>query len=193
MLRPFSFASSCAIALLLSSAPGVAAATLPLTLTFDAAASRDRKTLDLSDLPGELPRDWSGYEALVLEVRASSTQRVYLRVHTAGGTSRVLFFPYQNVWIRAAIPIEMLAAPPKTGDDMASVGNRSRTGYYLRLWGPFAPLTAVESISFELDHPVGAPTLEIRSVKLAKESPGDAVLEGLPVVDPLGQYVHVSK
>jgi hypothetical protein len=182
------FLLSCATALLLWGPPPAESATLPLTLTFDEGQTEHR--LALADLPGDLPRDWSRYEALVLEVRASATERVYLRVHTADGASRVLFFPYANVWIRAAIPLEMLAAPPKTGHDMASVGNRSRTGYYLRLWGPFVPLTAVEALSFEIEHPVGTPTLEIRSVGLA---PGDDVLEGLPVVDPLGQYVHMSE
>jgi hypothetical protein len=161
---------------------------LPTTLTF--GPERTKALLALDDLPGVLPRDWSGHEALVLELRASTTQRVYLRVHTAEGASRVLFFPYPNVWIRAAIPLEMLGAPPKTGHDMASVGNRSRTGYYLRLWGPFVPLVDVEAISFQIEFPVGAPTLEVRSVSLAKTSPGDAVLEGLPVVDALGQYTR---
>jgi hypothetical protein len=190
MLKRLFQLSPAAVALLLCTVPGAAAASLPLTLTFEKGQTENR--LDLADLPGDLPRDWSGYEALVMEVKASSTQRVYLRVHTADGASRVLFFPYANVWIRAAIPVEMLAAPPKTGHDMASVGNRSRTGYYLRLWGPFVPLKDVEALSFEITYPVGTPTLEIRSVELARTSPGDAVLEGLPVVDPLGQYVHDS-
>jgi hypothetical protein len=181
---------SCATALLPWGSLPAESATLPLTLTFDAAQGQTQHRLALADLPGDLPRDWSTYEALVLEVRASSTERVYLRVHTADGASRVLFFPYANVWIRSAIPLEMLAAPPKTGHDMASVGNRSRTGYYLRLWGPFVPLKAVEALSFEIAHPVGRPTLEIRSIGLA---PGDDILEGLPVVDALGQYVHMSE
>ena len=178
--------SSCAAALLLFTGSRAGAEAFPLTLTFEKGQTENR--LALADLPGELPRDWSGYEALVLEVKASSTQRVYLRIHTPEGASRILFFPYANVWMRAAIPVEMLGAPPKTGHDMASVGNRSRTGYYLRLWGPFFPLAEVEAISFEIQYPVGTPTLEIRSLTVAKTSPGDEVLEGLPVVDPLGQY-----
>jgi hypothetical protein len=40
--------------------------------------------------------------------------------------------------------------------------------------------------------PVGLPTLEIRSVTLSKTDPGDAVLEGKPLVDEFGQYVHAA-
>ena len=129
-------------------------------------------------------------------MRASSPQRINLKVHARGGApgkeraSRVVFHPYPGVWLRAAIPVSMLAKPPATGHDMAAVGNRSRSGYFLSLWGPFVPLTDVEAIGFEMEDPIGSPTLEVRSVRLEKTSPGDAVLDGLPVVDELGQYAH---
>ena len=75
---------------------------------------------------------------------------------------------------------------------MAAVGNRSRVGYFLGLWVLFVPLSDVEGIGFEMEKPIGSPTLEIRSIRLEKASPGDAVLDGLPLVDELGQYVHGS-
>jgi hypothetical protein len=84
----------------------------------------------------------------------------------------------------------MLAKPPATGHDMAAVGNRTRICYFLGLWGPFVPLTSVEAISFEMEDPIGSPTLEIRAVRLERSSPGDAVLDGLPLVDEFGQYAH---
>jgi hypothetical protein len=43
-----------------------------------------------------------------------------------------------------------------------------------------------------MDYPVGTPTLEIRSIVLATNDPGDAVLEGKPLVDEFGQYTHVD-
>ena len=119
-----------------------------------------------------------------------------LKVYVDGpGTdphSRVLLHPWPGVWIRAAIPVALLAEPPKTGHDMAAVGNRSRNGYFLGLWGPFVPLDAVKVLAFGMEDPVGSPTLEIRSIRLAKTSPGDQVLEGLPVVDRLGQFTGES-
>ena len=160
-------------------AGGPAAKTaLPLTITFDSSRDASETRLALADVAHDFPRDWSGYEALVLEVRASSPQRINLRVFTRGGaagaerSSRVLFHPYPGVWLRAAIPVSLLAQPPATGNDMAAVGNRSRVGYFLGLWGPFVPLTDVEAIGFEMEHPIGSPTLEVRALRLEKTSPG---------------------
>jgi hypothetical protein len=169
----------------------------PTTITFDSSQPVSATRIALRDIAADFPRDWSGYEALVLEVRASSPQRIHLRVHARGGlgaepVSRVLFHPYPGVWLRAAIPVSLLAQPPATGQDMAAVGNRSRPGYFLGLWGPFVPLLDVEAISLEMEEPIGSPTLEVRSIRLESPSPGDAVLDGLPLVDELGQYVHDS-
>jgi len=173
-------------------------ATLPTTILFESSLEKSGRRIALADLPPDFPRDWSGHEALVLEMRASSPQRIHLRVHARGDApgaerfSRVLVHPYPGVWVRAAIPVSMLAQRPATGDDMAAVGNRSRVGYFLGLWGPFVPLTDVEAISFEMEKPIGSPTLELRSIRLERKSPGDAVLDGLPLVDELGQSVHAS-
>jgi hypothetical protein len=178
--------------------PAAGKTAVPTTIVFESAREKSETRIALADVHPEFPRDWTGHEALVLEVRASSPQRIHLRVHVRGGGgsaerfSRVLFHPYPGVWLRAAIPVSLLAQPPATGNDMAAVGNRSRAGYFLGLWGPFVPLDDVEAISFEMEHPIGAPTLEVRSVRLEKQSPGDAVLEGLPLVDELGQYGHAS-
>jgi hypothetical protein len=170
----------------------------PRTVTFDSSRKTAETRFPLADLDAHLPRDWTGYEALVLEVRASSPQRINLKVYVRGDGSdragerfsRVLFHPYPRVWLRAAVPVAMLSEAPRTGEDMAAVGNRSRAGYFLGLWGPFVPLTDVTAIAFAMEDPVGAPTLEIRSIRLAKASPGDAVLDGLPLVDAFGQYAH---
>ncbi|MFB3905196.1 MAG: hypothetical protein ACE15E_17235 [Acidobacteriota bacterium] len=173
----------------------VAAPVLPQTVVFDSSLDRSGARISLTDLRSDFPRDWSGYEALVLELRASSSQRFSIRIHTGEKAdtprfSRVLFQPYPKLWIRAAIPVSVLSEPPKTGNDMAAVGNRSLPGYFLGLWGPFVPLTDVREIEFEMEHPAGSPRLEIRRVELVKQSPGDAILEGLPLVDQFGQFKH---
>ena len=171
---------------------------IPATIRFDSSGPSSGARIALADIAGDFPRDFSGFEALVLELKASSAQRVNLKVHARGCdtpgacASRVLFHPYPGVWIRAAIPVALLAQPPATGHDMAAVGNRSRPGYFMGLWGPFVPLTDVEAIEFEMEHPIGSPTLELRQVRLERKSPGDAVLDGLPLVDELGQSVHDS-
>jgi hypothetical protein len=172
-------------------------AALPATITFDPSLAKSETRIRVADVAPDFPRDWSGHEALVLELRASSPQRIHLRVYArdasgAERSSRVLFHPYPGVWVRAALPVPLLAKPPASGNDMAAVGNRSRVGYFLGLWGPFVPLTDVEAIGFEMERPVGSPTLEVRAIRLEKKSPGDAVLDGLPLVDELGQYVHAD-
>ena len=40
-----------------------------------------------------------------------------------------------------------------------------------------------------MSSPVGKPSLEIRSMKLSKDDPGDALLEPKPVVDEFGQWI----
>lgn len=175
---------------------GWAASNWSKIIHFDSSKDSVETKIPLDEIDPDFPRDWSGYDALVFEFRASSPQRldlkVFRRANGAGapGYSRILFHPYPGVWARAAIPVSMLAAAPASGHDMASVGNRSRLGYFLSLWGPFAPVDDVEALVFEMRDPVGTPRLELRSIALARESPGDAVLDGLPLVDRFGQYAH---
>jgi hypothetical protein len=174
------------------------AGVLPKTIAFDSSLDRSGARINVTDIASDFPKDWSAYDALVLELRASSSQRFSIRIYTgekAGSEprfSRVRFQPYPNVWIRAAIPIPLLSEAPKTGNDMAAVGNRSRPGYFLGLWGPFVPLTDVQQIEFEMEQPARSPRLEIRRIELVKQSPGDAVLEGQPLVDQFGQFEHDS-
>ncbi len=163
-------------------------------IVFDGSQSLSESRIELADLEPQLPRDWSDFEALVLEMRASSSQRFSLKVFSGseGQFSGVLVQPYAGAWVRAAIPIALLSAAPATGHDMASVGNRSRPGYFLGLWGPFIPLTAVRALGFAMENPIGTPRLEIRTITVAKPSPGDAVLEPLPLVDEFGQWIHAE-
>ena len=97
---------------------------LPTTIAFDSSLATSETRIALADVTKGFPRDWSKHEALVLEVRASSPQRIHLKVYVRGGApgpkrfSRVLFHPYPGVWLRAAIPVSLLAQPPATGNDM---------------------------------------------------------------------------
>jgi hypothetical protein len=118
-------------------------------IVFDSSKELSETRIPLVEMGAGTPNDWSGYEALVLELRTSSPQRVRLRVFTGKEPekfSQVVLQLYPGAWVRAAIPVSTLTAAPTTGYDMASVGNRSRPGYYLGLWGPFVPLTAVTAI-----------------------------------------------
>jgi len=73
---------------------------------------------------------------------------------------------------------------------MASVYNKARPMMWINLSGTQGPVTAVRQIGVALPNPVGTVTLEIRSVRLAREDPGDALLEPGPLVDEFGQWIH---
>jgi hypothetical protein len=158
--------------------------------TFDRTQPLSEWKIPIAGITPALPADWPDSGHLVLELRASSSQRFELRVYSGEGYSRVRLHPYTGVWIRAAIPIALLSQPPSTGFDMAAVGNRSRAGYFLGLTGPFRPMRGVQAISFAMENPIGTPRLEIRSVRIARDSPGDAVLDSGPVVDEFGQSIR---
>lgn len=142
----------------------------------------------LKEVNPELPSDWSPFEFLVLELKASSPQRFELRLHTAAGTRSQRLHPFSGVWIRAAVPLRYFRRPDREGFDMASMGNKPRSTFWINLSGAVGSLESVEALGVAMQNPIGRPTLEIRSVRLAKEDPGDAVLDPGPVVDEFGQW-----
>ncbi|HEY2017140.1 MAG TPA: hypothetical protein VGH38_26725, partial [Bryobacteraceae bacterium] len=181
---------SVALAFVLSTVAALAAAD---THTVVLEGVRAEQKWTLAELNPELPADWSGFEYLVLEFRASSPQRFQLRLYTADGTRNAGINPFQGVWIRAALPLSIFQRQSREGTDMASVGNRSRPSYFLNFNGPYGPLTAVQGIGITMQTPLGKPTFELRNVHLAKESPGDAVLEQKPLVDEFGQWINSDR
>ena len=148
------------------------------------------QTWPLKDLDPKLPADWSSSKFLVLEMRLSSPQRFDLRIQNTGGVRSVKLSPVPGVWIRAAIPLAYLTQPAGQGHDLASVHNKARKLIFINLSGTPGPLNDVRGIGVFMANPVGAPSVEIRSVKLAAEDPGDALLETKPLVDEFGQWIH---
>jgi hypothetical protein len=180
------------LGLLFLCALGSASAAQPTrTLAFEGVLSEHRLTLP--DLDPALPADWSGYTHLVLEMRTSSPQRFALWVYTADGARRVELQPFgQNVWLRAAVPLQYLIGRDKAGTDLASATNRRTNSFWMSVWGPFGELKSVEAIGFSMDYPVNHPTLELRNVHLAKQDEGSEFLEKAPVRDEFGQWAHVD-
>jgi hypothetical protein len=155
---------------------------------FEGAGSE--QTWPLKDLDPNLPGDWSGWKFLVLEMRLSSPQRFDLRIQDAGGVRSVRLSPVPGVWIRTAIPLAYFTQPAGQGNDLASVHNKARKLIFINLSGTPGPLNAVRAMGVFMGSPVGAPAVEIRSVKLVKEDPGDTLLETRPLVDEFGQWIH---
>ncbi len=178
--------------LLLSLATAVGGfAALPVQTTFTGAKGEHVWTLQ--ELNANLPADWTPYEFLVLEFKASSSQRFDLGLKTSAGQVAKRIGPFAGVWVRASIPLRFYRQPAGDGADLAATFNQPRRSYWINIHqGGFGPTTNVNAITVTMENPVGAPTLEIRSVALATNDPGDAVLEGKPLIDEFGQYTHAD-
>ena len=144
---------------------------------------------DLKELNPDLPADWTGYDYLVLELKASSPQRFSLALFSGERAQRRQMQPLPNVWIRAAVPLQYFRAPNRAGHDLASVGKVPRNSFWIGTGGAYGPLDAVTALGVSMQQPLGKPALEIRSVRLAKDDPGSDVLDQKPVVDEFGQWM----
>ena len=179
------------ILLMLVAGAGAGRAALPVQVTF--SASRAERVWPLKDLDAHLPADWTPYGFLVLEFKASSSQRFELGLDTSNGRLAKRIGPFAGVWVRAAVPLRYYRSPAGDGADLAATFNQPRNSYWINIHSSgYGPTTNVSAITVAMNAPVGAPTLEIRSVTLATNDPGDAVLEGKPLIDEFGQYTHAD-
>jgi hypothetical protein len=152
-------------------------------------ATQSSHTWTLQEFDPALPSDWSAFDFLVVELRLSSPQRFELKIHDAGGVRAVRLSPVPGAWVRSAVPLAFLTREASQGGDLAAVHNKSRPMMFLNIMGSPGPLTAVRAIEVSIPSPVGAPVLEIRSFRLARQDPGDALLDGKPLVDQFGQWI----
>jgi hypothetical protein len=180
-----------ALAAYIAAAVVAQVARMPVRATFTEDSYEHRWAL--ADLDPELPNDWTPYDFLVLEFRASSSQRFDLGIETSRGRVAKRIGPFAGVWVRAAIPLRFYREPAGSAGDLAATYNQPRTSYWINIHsGAVGPTTGVRALTLTMASPVGTPTLEIRSISLAKIDPGDAVLDGKPLVDEFGQYVHAA-
>ncbi len=167
-------------------------AALPVQTTF--TGTKSDHTWSLKELNGDLPSDWTGYNFLVLEFKASSSQRFDLGLETTTGRYSKRIGPFAGVWVRAAIPLRFYRQPAGNAADLAATYNQPRRSYWINIDGDghVGPTTNVTGINVSMGYPVGTPTLEIRAVTLATNDPGDEVMEGKPLLDEFGQYTHAD-
>lgn len=91
---------------------GAAAAGVPVKrVVFDARHTEYQ--WQLSDLAPGLPADWTEYNFLVLEMRASSSERFQLEIITPEAKVAKRIQPFQNTWVRAAVPLEFFRRPAR--------------------------------------------------------------------------------
>jgi len=166
-------------------------AQLPVKATFKGAKSLT--SWQLHALNTELPSDWTPYEFLVIEFKASSSQRFDLGLSTSSGEYAKRIGPFAGVWVRAAIPLRFYRKPAGDGADLAATFNQPRSSYWINIHtGGVGPTTNVNAITVTMENPVGSPTLEIRSVTLSTNDPGDAVLNRLRARPGIVRVKHVE-
>ena len=180
-----------ALTALITAAIAAPAARMPVRAAF--TADLHEQTWALAEIDPQLPADWTPYDFLVLEFKASSSQRFDLGIETADGRIAKRIGPFAGVWVRAAIPLRFYRDPAGSAGDLAATYNQPRGSYWINIHSErVGPTVGVRALTVSMPDPVGSPTLEIRSVSLAKTDPGDAVLDDGPLIDEFGQYVHAE-
>jgi hypothetical protein len=180
----------------LMAAVGMAAAivqctpsTKTLKVTFDPGKEVSGQKFAIRDIAPDLPRDWDGYNFVVLEFRSTTAQRFQVGFTTDEGYNELRVMSYvPNGWNKLAIPLKFYRALPDANIDLAATFNQPRYTGWINLGGKRGELRGVDSIGIRMRVPIGRQEIEIRSIALAVEDPGDQYLEATPSVDEFGQW-----
>lgn len=155
---------------------------------FDSSKEVSGKKFALKDINPELPANWDDYNYVVIEFRITTSQRFHIGFTTDYGYNELRVMSYvPNAWNKLAIPLKFYRDLPSANIDLAATYNQPRYTGWINLGGKRGPLHGVDSIGFRMRVPIGNPEIEIRSVQLAVDDPGDEYLGTIPAVDEFGQ------
>jgi hypothetical protein len=143
----------------------------------------------ISDISPGLPANWDEFNYVVLEFRITTAQRFHVGFTTDSGYNELRIMSYvPNAWNKLAIPLKFYRELPDANIDLAATFNQPRFTGWINLGGKRGPLRGVDSIGIRMRAPIGNPQIEIRSIALKVEDPGDEYLESIPAVDAFGQW-----
>ncbi len=143
----------------------------------------------VSSINPDLPADWTDYEYMVLEFRASSSQRFEVGLRNPNGYLFKRIHPFAGALVRFVVPLDFYRAQPTRGNDMAATWNQPRKMGFVNVeQGGFGPVGIIDSIMFRMIMPLGNPTLEINSISLSMKDPGDSLVFPVKLVDQFGQW-----
>lgn len=146
------------------------------------------KKFALKDINPELPSDWDEYKFVVIEYKSTTAQRFHLGFTTDSGYNELRVMCYvPNAWNKLAIPLKYFTELPGAAVDLAATFNHARYMGWINLGGKRGPLQGVDSIGIRMRKPIHDPMIEIRSITLAAEDPGDEYMGEVPAVDEFGQ------
>ncbi|MDR1369745.1 MAG: hypothetical protein LBJ72_06425 [Dysgonamonadaceae bacterium] len=160
-----------------------------IQMVFSSSEESSSYSWPLSKIAPDLPNDWSSYNYLVLEMKTSSSQRFQAGIVTPDGVIAKSIQPFPGAWVRFSIPLEFYRELPPSAMDMAATYNKARDLGQINIHLPgLGTLEKVTGLHFRMLHPVNDPVLEIRSVSLTMENPGDTLLQQGYLVDSFGQW-----
>ena len=160
---------------------------------FDGTKEVSGERFALRDINPALPTDWTDYQFVVIEYKISTAQRFQLGFHTKYGYNELRVMSYvPNAWNKLAIPMRFFTELPDPKVDLAATFNQPRYTGWINLGGQRGPMEGVDSIGVRIRRAIGSPSMEIRSITLEKDDPGDTYLEATPAIDVFGQHVDVD-
>ncbi|MBK7711855.1 MAG: hypothetical protein IPJ37_13525 [Bacteroidales bacterium] len=150
--------------------------------------SYPEKRWSIKELNPDMPSDWSGSRFITFEFNSSTTHRFDLNIYDAGGVRSLEIVPFQNVWVRASIPLIHFQKMNTEGMDQASIWKTPRPGYWIGFTGAVGSINNIDSLGVAMNMPIGSPTLEIRNFRLTTTAE-DTILTNKPLVDEFGQWI----
>ncbi|MDR0574876.1 MAG: hypothetical protein LBG96_12765 [Tannerella sp.] len=158
-------------------------------VVFDNTMEVSGKKFAIKDISPGLPADWDEYNYVVLEFRSTTPQRFQVGFTTTDGYNELRIMNYvPGAWNKLAVPLKFYRELPGSAVDLAATYNHPRYTGWVNLGGKRGPLHGVDSIGIRMRAPIGNPEIEIRSIALAVDDPGDAYLGDEPAVDEFGQW-----
>ena len=175
------------MAVFLSINPCLAQKTIKIQ--FDSNKEVSGKKFAIRDISPGIPTNWDGFNFVVLEFKSTTPQRFQVGFTTETGYNELRVMSYcVNGWNKLAIPLRFYRALPDAAHDLAATFNQDRYTGWINLGGKRGPLRGVDSIGIRMNAPINNPVIELRSISLSVEDPGDQYLGTRPVVDEFGQW-----
>lgn len=158
-------------------------------IQFDSNMEVSGQKFAIKDISPGLPANWDKYNFVVLEFKSTTPQRFQVGFTTETGYNELRVMSYTaNGWNKLAIPLRFYRALPDAALDLAATFNQARYTGWINLGGKRGPLRGVDTIGIRMNSPINNPSIELRSISLSVEDPGDVYLGVQPVVDEFGQW-----
>ena len=158
-------------------------------IQFDSNKEVSGRKFAIKDISPGIPANWDGFNFVVLEFKSTTPQRFQIGFTTETGYNELRVMSYcANGWNKLAIPLRFFRALPDPALDLAATYNQARYTGWINLGGKRGPLRGIDSIGIRMNAPINNPVIELRSISLAIEDPGDKYLGDKPVVDEFGQW-----